>query len=104
MVQGVEELHRSRAREWLLKGGMRRKKQLIVSAELKRFGLGCCTLPSTVVLQMTTSQLPHSDLHWGQVLDGLLSNTLTLDWPESSNPVIRKLGQACLKNMPQVSW
>ncbi len=49
---------------------------------------------------MVTGRTPHADLHWAQLLSGLIAGDLSLAWPPDTHPAIRKLGQACMSHNP----
>ncbi|KAG2485953.1 hypothetical protein HYH03_015397 [Edaphochlamys debaryana] len=49
---------------------------------------------------MATGQAPHASLHPAQILVGLASGELALEWPEGADRTLRKIGAACLAHDP----
>ncbi len=50
---------------------------------------------------MVTGEKPHGGLHPGQIIVGVQSGTLTLEWPKSTHPRVLRLGLACLNHKPE---
>lgn len=46
--------------------------------------------------QMVTGEKPYDGLHPGQVIVGVQTGTLHLEWPQDVHPRLLKLGLACL--------
>ncbi|GLC67839.1 hypothetical protein PLESTF_000612900 [Pleodorina starrii] len=54
-----------------------------------------------VLWQMCTGERPYAGLQAGQVLLGVKSGTLKLQWPPWTNKSLAKVGQACLRFEPK---
>jgi hypothetical protein len=49
-------------------------------------------------MQMVTSEKPYADLHPGQVIVGIQTGTLSLEWPQDTHSRLLRLGLACLSH------
>ena len=69
-------------------------------ALLSRLTIPTPACPPCLRAQMVSGKTPFGDLHWAQLVSGLIAGDLKLEWPPDAHLAIKKLGQACMAAEP----
>jgi hypothetical protein len=45
---------------------------------------------------MASSKVPFDNLHWHQIMAGLIAGDLQVEWPAAMHPLLTQLGKVCV--------